>query len=102
MLFTRRYKKDLESTFFLFRPLTKLPHPNRFGLGHREGNRGLKVLWREDSKEKNNQRGARLRVRSGVEDKPFLYTAHGQEKTQQVWEYFQIHGGIMLDLKEMV
>ena len=22
------YKKGLESTFFLFRPLTKLPHPN--------------------------------------------------------------------------
>ena len=28
MFFARRYKKGLESTFFLFRPLTKLPHPN--------------------------------------------------------------------------
>ena len=33
MLFTRRYKKGLESTFFLFRPRTKLPHPNTRYIG---------------------------------------------------------------------
>ena len=32
-----KYKKGRESTFFLFRPLTKLPHPNSWCLAYSTG-----------------------------------------------------------------